>query len=74
MTKKRRLSLFPIVNGFVMILLSIICIYPLLYVLFASFSDPTELMAHQGLLLYPLGGGTLGGYEMVLKNPNILTG
>lgn len=74
MKKKKKLGIFNVLNGFVLLLLSIICVYPLLYVLFASFSDPTELMAHRGLLFYPLGGGTLGGYKMVLKNPNILTG
>lgn len=72
--KKKKLQLFDVINGLVMTLLSLACVYPLLYVLFASFSDPTALMAHKGLLFWPLGGGTLGGYKMVLKNPNILTG
>jgi putative aldouronate transport system permease protein len=57
----------------VLTLLMIICIYPLIYVLFASLSDPKRLMQHQGILLAPLGF-TLKGYKMVFKNPNILTG
>lgn len=72
--KRRKIKLFDVVNGIIMVLLSVVCIYPLYYVLMASFSNPTDLMAHRGILLYPLGGGTLGGYEMVLQNPNIGTG
>ncbi len=72
--KKSKIHVFDLINGLIMVLLSVVCIYPLYYVLMASFSNPTDLMAHQGLLLYPLGGGTLGGYEMVLQNPNIATG
>ena len=56
-----------------MVILCIICVYPLLYVLFASFSDPSQLAAHRGLLVKPLGF-TFKGYEMVLQNQNILTG
>lgn len=74
MLKKKKISLFDIINTLVMILLSLVCIYPLFYVAMASFSDPTSLMAHRGLLLHPLGGGTIEGYKLVLKNPNILTG
>lgn len=50
-----------------------ICLYPLLYVLFASLSDPTELAQNKGFLLMPKGL-TFKGYWMVLKNPNISTG
>lgn len=72
--RRKKLCVFDVVNGFVMVALSAACIYPLYYVLMASFSNPADLMAHQGVLLYPLGGGTLGGYEMVLQNSNISTG
>lgn len=56
-----------------MIILCIICLYPLLYVLFASISKPSLLAAHRGLLLYPLGF-TLKGYDIVFQNPHIFTG
>lgn len=66
-------QVFSVFNTFVMLFLMIICIYPLLYVAFASFSDPFRLAEHRGLLLSPLGF-TLKGYELVQKNPNITSG
>lgn len=54
-------------------LITIVSVYPFLYVVFASFSDPLRLTAHEGFLVAPLGF-TLKGYELVLKNPNILRG
>jgi putative aldouronate transport system permease protein len=64
---------FDILNVIIMILLMIVCMYPLLYVLFASMSDPYKLMQHRGLLMKPLGF-TLNGYLLVFKNPNITIG
>lgn len=65
--------IFDVFNVIFLIFLMVISVYPLLYVLFASFSDPLRLMQNQGFLYKPLGF-TLKGYEMVLKNPNILRG
>lgn len=45
----------------------------MLYVLFASFSEPLRLTEHQGIIWKPLGF-TLKGYKMVFRNPNILSG
>lgn len=53
--------------------LSLLCIYPVLYVLFASFSDSGKIMAHSGLLWAPLGFN-LEAYKAVLKNPVIGSG
>ena len=64
---------FEIFNTIFLILLMVVCIYPLLYVLFASLSDPYKLMQQRGLLLRPLGF-TLNGYALVFKNPSIITG
>lgn len=66
-------KVFDVFNIVIMIVFMIICIYPLLYVLFASLSDPYRLMQHRGLLLKPLGI-TLNGYALVFKNPDIITG
>lgn len=49
-----------------MILLSIITLYPMLYVLFASFSDPVAFSMHKGLLFKPAGFSTLG-YQSVIS-------
>jgi putative aldouronate transport system permease protein len=64
---------FNIINVIVMLFLVILTLYPMLYVLFASLSKPNEYMAHQGILLRPLGF-TLGSYKAVLKNPMIAIG
>ncbi len=75
MVGKKSISekVFDTFNVIFLILLMIISAYPLLYVLFASFSDPLKLMQQQGFLFKPLGF-TLKGYELVLKNPNIIRG
>jgi putative aldouronate transport system permease protein len=56
-----------------MLAIATVTLYPLLYVAFASFSDSHRLMAHEGLLLKPLGFD-VGSYRMVFKNPMILRG
>ncbi|AEE96863.1 carbohydrate ABC transporter permease [Mahella australiensis] len=66
--------IFDIINAFILIILCIVCIYPMLYVVFASFSDPIELMKHRGLLLWPLGNPTIEGYKLVFQNPSITNG
>lgn len=66
--------LFNIFNYLFLILLSLVCIMPIWHVAMASISNPRELMASSGLLLKPLGEITFGGYEIVLKNPDILRG
>lgn len=71
--RSRGEKVFAVFNILFMILLMIICVYPLLYVIFASFSDPHRLASHRGLLFAPLGF-TLKGYELVRKNPNISAG
>jgi len=48
-------------------------LYPFLYVVFASFSNPELLVKHKGLLLLP-EGFTLQGYTFVFRNPNIYSG
>lgn len=72
---KRTVSdyVFSILNGILMIFLAVITLYPFLYVLFASLSDPVEFMTYKGILLRPLSI-TWESYKSVLNNPNILTG
>lgn len=54
--------------------LMIVTLYPFLYVLLASISDPASMTAHRGILLYPAGGWDFRSYGMVLKNASIQTG
>ncbi len=66
-------TVFDIGNVIFMVFLMVITIYPFLYVLFASISNPLLLMSHQGFLLGPVGF-SLRGYEYVFKNDGILNG
>ena len=56
-----------------MVFVAMICIYPFLYVVFASFSNPGELLKYNGPLLFPLDF-SVQAYKEVLKKPDIITG
>ena len=58
----------------IMIALMIVTVYPFLHVLFASLSDPVELMRTRGAILAPLGGVTFAAYKAVMDNPMVLIG
>ncbi|MFC9708552.1 carbohydrate ABC transporter permease [Paenibacillus sp. NPDC056933] len=64
---------FDIVNYTLLSLLTLACLYPILHIVFASFSDPARLVAHKGLLLKPLGF-TLDGYKLIFKDNSLLVG
>ena len=61
--------LMYVITGF----LALLCLYPMIHVLFASISEPLKLMLHNGVLLWPQGI-SLKGYEIVFNNQNIYTG
>lgn len=75
MTYKKNWSeaLFDWSNVSVLTLLSIATMYPFIYVLFASFSEPTVFIQHRGVLLWP-EGWTWESYRLVFANPNIMSG
>ena len=56
-----------------MLFMAIICVYPFIYVIFASISKPSMLMAHSGLLYKPLGF-EFAAYTAVMKHPMIAVG
>ncbi|WP_054026506.1 MULTISPECIES: carbohydrate ABC transporter permease [Bacillales] len=64
---------FDILNAILMLLLIIVTIYPFYHVVMASLSDSNRLIAHQGMLLGPLGF-SWEAYSRVLDNPNIFSG
>ncbi|MFE0556844.1 carbohydrate ABC transporter permease [Paenibacillus sp. NPDC058910] len=66
-------SIFSGVNTCFMILLCFVTLYPFLYVLFASLSDPAEIARFRGMLFFPTGFN-LEAYKAVMDNPMILTG
>jgi putative aldouronate transport system permease protein len=53
--------------------IALICLYPMMHVVWGSISNPTQLAVHSGAILWPLGF-SLEGYKVVLNNPNIWTG
>ncbi|MBD2868131.1 carbohydrate ABC transporter permease [Paenibacillus sp. IB182493] len=63
---------FGVFNVAFLFALSLAALYPLVFVLFASFSDPGQLAQTRGFLFFPKGF-TLDAYEMVFKNPSIGT-
>nr|WP_213515074.1 carbohydrate ABC transporter permease [Paenibacillus montaniterrae] len=64
---------FNTLNYLFLAALTLVCLYPLIHILFASVSDPVALMAHKGALLKPLGF-TLDGYKLVFKDSSLLIG
>lgn len=64
---------FNIFNYVFLTCVTLLCLYPVLYIVFASVSNPNELIAHRGLLFRPLGF-TMRGYATTLKDSSILVG
>lgn len=65
-------KIFAVFNYTGMIVLCIIFILPVWHVLMGSISDPLRISAYSGIILYPLGDVTFGGYKLVLQNNSIL--
>ncbi len=57
----------------VTILLSLAVIIPLMSIVFASFSDPFEVMKHSGIYWHPIKF-SLYSYQMVFQDKSIITG
>jgi putative aldouronate transport system permease protein len=66
-------KLFVTLNTLFMCALMVVTLYPLLYVAFASLSDPMTLAQFRGALLAPLGFN-LNAYKLVFSNPMIAIG
>lgn len=65
---------FNVLNYTFMVLVAVVCVAPIWHVLMASFSNPRMLMAKSGIVWWPVGEPTLGGYRLVFRNPSIFTG
>lgn len=66
--------IFDAANILFILMLAITTVYPMLYTVFASFSDARALLKHEGALIFPLAPMTLQGYFMTFSNPNITMG
>lgn len=65
--------IFNLTNLLFMLFMIIITLYPFIHVTMSSLSDSRQLMAHTGIILQPKGF-TLSAYQMVFRNPNIMSG
>jgi putative aldouronate transport system permease protein len=72
---RRSLSerIFSVFNTVFLIILSLMTLYPFLYIVFASFSDPVKIISNQGILLWT-EGFSLSAYKQVFENRSIYIG
>lgn len=63
--------IFDTVNITLQIIIAVIMLYPMLYVLLASLSRPSLLMAHKGILWHSLGF-SIDAYKAAFQNPMLL--
>ena len=70
--KKKKISIFPIVNGIIMVLFVIITLYPVLNTLAISLNDGTDAL-RGGIYLLPRKF-TWKNYITVLQKNNLITG
>lgn len=63
---------FDIVNGFLLVLITVIVLYPLIYVVSASFSDPMKVLNGEIILLPK--GINLDAYKKVFADNEIISG
>jgi putative aldouronate transport system permease protein len=71
--KKNRVDLFEVVNLLILLLVALVTLYPFLYVIFASLSDPVALMSNSSLLFKPVGF-SWNAYAKVFQNSSIYSG
>lgn len=73
--KRKKVSfgdmLMDIIIWSILILLAVVCLYPVWYVFVASFSNSTDLVRDPGILLWPKEFNT-GAYRLVFRNPLLL--
>ncbi|GHU68876.1 sugar ABC transporter permease [Spirochaetia bacterium] len=73
MKKTKVDHIFDVFNLALLFVVVLVTLYPFLYVVFASLSSSTQFMAHDGILLGPVGF-SLKSYAAVLRDPSIYIG
>ncbi|MCH4031406.1 MAG: carbohydrate ABC transporter permease [Lachnospiraceae bacterium] len=64
---------FDVVNVFIMLFLCVVTLYPMWYILCASFSNNAYVSAHPGTILWP-HGFTAGSYMLAFTHPLLISG
>ena len=70
--KKKKISVFDIVNNLLVVLITVIVAYPLYFCIVASFSDPSEVVMGRTLLWFQKF--TVEAYRLILKEEQLWTG
>lgn len=65
--------IFMIINAALLLGFGFICLYPMYYVVMASFSDANQLMAFRGFLWMPINAN-IDSYRAIVKNKMLFTG
>ena len=66
-------KIFDVCNTIVLLLLCFVTLYPMWYVICASFTNNVYLVSHPGAVWWPVGF-TTGSYKMAFEHPLILSG
>jgi len=66
-------KIFDVVNAIILLALCFVTLYPMWYVICASFTNNVYLVAHPGAIWWPVGF-TTGSYAMAFEHPLILSG
>jgi len=66
--------IFTLINTLIMLFVIVVCIVPMLHVLWASISDPALVETSTGIILWPLGKTSVNAYKIILKYKGIWTG
>ncbi len=74
MKRSRGEKIFSVFNTIILFLISFACILPIWHVFCSSVSQPLQLNAYRGVLLWPLGEWTFAGYTKALHTSYILRG
>lgn len=65
--------IFDSANYILLILIMVLCAYPMIYIFNSSISNPEQLLASRSLMLIP-EGFSLEAYSKVFQNPKIYSG
>lgn len=66
-------KIFDVVNTIILLALCFVTLYPMWYVICASFTNNVYLVSHPGAVWWPVGF-TTGSYKMAFQHPLILSG
>lgn len=70
--RKKKISLFDLVNGFLVLLITLLITYPLYYCIIASFSNPTEVA--MGRVVFWVKDFTADAYKYIIDNEELWRG